>query len=124
MKLLKEIDVINILKIMNTRVRHQGKSSQEMLFKREMMENKDIVIKDKELADKQQANRKKNSKYQEKFKSKSSKIVEDQLKVSIRLVVFLLQLAASGILLLEHHVAAECYGLLRLIPKVHFRRNK
>ena len=44
-----------------------------MLLKREMMENKEINIKDCILSDQQQNNRQRQSKYQEKFQSKHKK---------------------------------------------------
>ena len=79
---LKEIHIANILKSMNTRIRHQGKSSQEMLLRREMMENQDIDVDDKVLSKLQQDNREKQSKYQEKFQAKTKKkTVEQNLKV-------------------------------------------
>ena len=78
LRTLRDIDVLNVLKMMNTRIRYPKMSSHEMLFKREMMNNKDIVVKDKDLADKRQTNRAKSSEYNEKYKMKSSKVVEDQ----------------------------------------------
>ena len=38
---------------MNTRVRYQGLSSQEMLFKRNMVNHEELDVKDKTLSDKQ-----------------------------------------------------------------------
>ena len=82
LKFLKEINIISILKAMNSRIRHQGKSSQEMLMRRDMLENRNIEVEDKTLADKQQQNREKQSKYQEKFQSKFKKeAVEQDLKI-------------------------------------------
>ena len=79
---LKEIHIANILKSMNTRIRHQGKSSQEMLLRREMMENQDIDVDDKVLSKLQQDNREKQSRYQEKFQAKTKKkTVEQNLMV-------------------------------------------
>ena len=78
LRLLNEVQIANILKTMNTRIRHQGKSSQEMLLKREMMENRNINIEDKALAEQQQANRQQQSKYQEKFQAKNKKKTTDQ----------------------------------------------
>ena len=82
LKFLKEIHIINILKAMNTRIRHQGKSSQEMLLRREMLENKKINIIDKQLANKQQENRRQQSKYQQTFQAKHKKeTIEQDLQV-------------------------------------------
>ena len=79
---LKEIHIACILKSMNTRIRHQGKSSQEMLLRREMMENQDIDVDDKSLSNLQQKNRQQQSKYQEKFQAKSKKkTAEQNLKI-------------------------------------------
>ena len=82
LRFLKEIHIANILKMMNSRIRHQGKSSQEMLMRREMMENRNINISDQTLSNLQQENRQQQSKYQEKFQSKSKKrTIEQNLKI-------------------------------------------
>ena len=72
-KALRPIDICYILKTMNTRVRYQGLSSQEMLLKREMIRNEEISVTDSKLSEKQMENREKQSEYQRTFQSKSKK---------------------------------------------------
>ena len=77
-KILKKIDICHILKSINTRIRHQGLSSQEMLLKREMIQNNEIEVKDSRLSEKQMENREKQSEYQRKFQSKTKKSTPSQ----------------------------------------------
>ena len=78
LKLLKPINICHILKSINTRIRYQGLSSQEMLLKREMIQNEEIAVKDRKLAEKQVENRGKQSEYQKTFQSKSKKTTPEQ----------------------------------------------
>ena len=78
LKFLKQVDICIILKSINTRIRFRGLSSQEMLFKREMLRNDEIKVEDKKLSEDQQRNREKQSDYQRKFQSKAKKNTPDQ----------------------------------------------
>ena len=75
---LGPVDIINILKNMNTRIRYQGWSSQEMLLKREMLQNTETVVEDGKLSMLQAANREKQSSYQYKFQQKNKKVTPQQ----------------------------------------------
>ena len=75
---ITDIDLITIIKTMNTRIRHQKFSSQEMVFKREMLRNSEKTVEDESLSNLQQANRKKQSQYQEDFQSKNKKVTKHQ----------------------------------------------
>ena len=78
-KLLRNIDICHILKSMNTRIRYQGLSSQEMFMKRDMIKNEEIEVNDTKLSDGQKENRTKQSEYQATFQSKSKKKTPPQV---------------------------------------------
>ena len=78
LRFLKPIDICTILKSINTRIRFRGLSSQEMLFKREMLRNEGIEVEDVKLGEDQQRNREKQSEYQRKFQSKAKKTTPEQ----------------------------------------------
>ena len=78
-KLLRNIDICHILKSMNTRIRYQGLSSQEMFMKRDMIKNEEIEVNDTKLSDGQKENRTKQSEYQATFQSKSKKKTAPQV---------------------------------------------
>ena len=78
-KILRPIDICHILKSINTRIRYQNLSSQEMLLKREMIQNTEIEVKDNKLSERQMENREKQSDYQRKFQSKTKKSTPEQI---------------------------------------------
>ena len=53
LKVISENDLIQIQKIINTRTRSRGLSAQEMMLKRNMTQNEDIGVVDKDLSKKQ-----------------------------------------------------------------------
>ena len=58
LKVISENDLIQIQKIINTRTRSRGLSAQEMMLKRNMTQNEDIGVVDKDLSKKQYDSRK------------------------------------------------------------------
>ena len=65
---ISENDLIQIQKIINTRTRSRGISAQEMMLKRNMTQNEDIGVVDKDLSKKQYDSRmERNDKLNEKL---------------------------------------------------------
>ena len=71
-------DLAIIVRNYNSRIRHNGYTPKEIMFRRDIASNSPIEIEDKELIHKQLANRKESSKNSSKFKSKNSSPTPNQ----------------------------------------------
>ena len=70
---ISSTDLTLVIKNINNRVRYHGLSSREIVFRRQLIDNSEKNVIDEEIAKKQLDNKIKESKYSEKFKSKSRK---------------------------------------------------